>query len=146
MKSLTGRLLSLLLVLLITTIISVVAVVDRPNFKAFARVKQHFHKTGDLIAGEEHLLKVIVKWDAISAAEGYVLCHNCNHILEETGVENGDVDGTIYPIEIGGVRSEDSLIIDQYQLDCKSHDTTRTTRSDIIIIYDAFPLFHLRYY
>ncbi|KAL7446866.1 hypothetical protein ACHAXM_011437 [Skeletonema potamos] len=100
--SATGRLLSLLIVPLITTTILVVAVLDRPNFRAVARVKQHFHKTGDLIAGEEHLLKVIVKWDAIGAAEGYELCHNCNHILEETGVENGEVDGTIYRIEIGG--------------------------------------------
>mmetsp|Transcript_22742 Transcript_22742/g.38856 ORF Transcript_22742/g.38856 Transcript_22742/m.38856 type:complete len:153 (-) Transcript_22742:149-607(-) len=98
MISYTGRLLSLLLVPLIT-----VAAVDRPNFKATARVKQHFHRTGELIDGEQHLLKVIVKWDAISAAEGYELCHNCNHhISEETGEENGEVDGKIYPIEVGG--------------------------------------------
>lgn len=101
MRCSTGHLLSVLLVPLITAI-SLVAAVDRPNFSAVARVKQHFHRTGDLIDGEEHLLKVIVKWDAISAAEGYNLCHNCNHISEETGEENGNADGTIYPIEVGG--------------------------------------------
>lgn len=101
MISYTLRLPSFLIVALISTISSVGAV-DRPNFTASARVKQHFHRTGDLIAGEEHLLKVIVRWNPMSAAEAYELCHNCNHILEETGEENGDVDGKIYPIAVGG--------------------------------------------
>ena len=91
MISSTGSILSLLTVPLVT-----IAALDRPIFSATARVKQHFHKTGQLIDGEEHLLKVIVKWDAISGAEGYELCHNCNHILEETGEENGDLDGKIF--------------------------------------------------
>ena len=99
MISSTGRLISLLLVPLVT-----IAALDSPKFSATARVKQHYHRTGELIDGEEHLLKVIVKWDTISGAEGYELCHNCNHILEETGEENSgnDVDGKIYPIEVGG--------------------------------------------
>ena len=99
MISSTGSLLSLLLIVPLVTI----EAVDRPIFSATARVKQHFHKTGQLIDGEEHLLKVIVKWDAISGAEGYELCHNCNHISEVTGEENGDLDGgEIYPIGVGG--------------------------------------------
>ena len=101
MKSYPQRILSLLIVPLFTNF-SAAGAKDRPNFTASARVKQHFHRSGDLIAGEEHLLKVIVKWDPIRAAEGYELCHNCNHISEETGEENGDVDGKIYPIAIGG--------------------------------------------
>lgn len=86
------------------TAVLAAAGLDRPRFVGSARVKQHFHKTGDLVEGEEHLLKVILKWDAIAGAEGYELCHNCSHIDEETGEEipGAPMDGVIYPIEIGG--------------------------------------------
>ena len=57
---------------------------------------------GELIEGEEDLLKIIVKWDDIPGAEGYELCHECNHIDESTGAEIGAVDGTIYPAGIVG--------------------------------------------
>ena len=98
---------NLLTLLLLAPLSIVAAVVDRPNFTATARVKQHFHYSGDLVDGEEHLLKIIVKWGAITGAEAYELCHNCNFIVEETGEENnnnggGNTAGTIYPIEIGG--------------------------------------------
>eukprot|EP00574_Skeletonema_japonicum_P014571 CAMPEP_0201737472 /NCGR_PEP_ID=MMETSP0593-20130828/42465_1 /ASSEMBLY_ACC=CAM_ASM_000672 /TAXON_ID=267983 /ORGANISM="Skeletonema japonicum, Strain CCMP2506" /LENGTH=153 /DNA_ID=CAMNT_0048231453 /DNA_START=74 /DNA_END=535 /DNA_ORIENTATION=- len=91
MMSSATRLLSLLIVPLVT----VSATVDRPNFKATARVKQHYHRTGQLVDGEEHLLKAIIRWDPMIGAEEYQLCHNCNHISEETGAEkNGDdLDG-----------------------------------------------------
>mmetsp|Transcript_2528 Transcript_2528/g.5374 ORF Transcript_2528/g.5374 Transcript_2528/m.5374 type:complete len:123 (-) Transcript_2528:267-635(-) len=59
------------------------------------------HKTGDLVEGEEDLLKIIVKWDPIRGAEGYELCHNCNHIDEESGAETSAADGRIYPVGIG---------------------------------------------
>eukprot|EP00580_Thalassiosira_gravida_P003658 CAMPEP_0201605392 /NCGR_PEP_ID=MMETSP0492-20130828/5225_1 /ASSEMBLY_ACC=CAM_ASM_000837 /TAXON_ID=420259 /ORGANISM="Thalassiosira gravida, Strain GMp14c1" /LENGTH=164 /DNA_ID=CAMNT_0048069633 /DNA_START=40 /DNA_END=534 /DNA_ORIENTATION=+ len=84
---------------------------DRPNFIGTARVKQHMHRTGDLVEGEQHLLKLIIKWQPIPGAEGYELCHECNHIDETTGRETGTLDadegtdgtvGTTIPIEIGG--------------------------------------------
>lgn len=76
--------------------------INRPNFVGTARVKQHMHSSGDLVEGEEDLLKIIVKWDHIPGAEGYELCHNCNHIDEESGTEVGGADGIVYPIGIGG--------------------------------------------
>eukprot|EP00573_Skeletonema_grethae_P000414 CAMPEP_0201685936 /NCGR_PEP_ID=MMETSP0578-20130828/567_1 /ASSEMBLY_ACC=CAM_ASM_000663 /TAXON_ID=267565 /ORGANISM="Skeletonema grethea, Strain CCMP 1804" /LENGTH=149 /DNA_ID=CAMNT_0048169921 /DNA_START=53 /DNA_END=502 /DNA_ORIENTATION=- len=94
MMSTTTRLLSLLLVPLVTT-----ASTDRPTFKATARVKQHMYRTGQLVDGEEHLLKAIIKWDPMNGAEKYQLCHNCNHILEDTGAEDGAVDGDIIEVE-----------------------------------------------
>jgi hypothetical protein len=81
--------------------------VDRPKFTATARVKQHFHQvTGELVQLEEHLLKIIVKWNPIPEAEAYELCHNCHFIVEETGEEKGgknwNEDGSIIPIPIDG--------------------------------------------
>lgn len=97
MMSTTTCLLSLLLVPLLVTI---AATIDRPTFKATARVKQHYHRSGQLVDGEEHLLKAIIKWDPpMDGAEKYQLCHNCNHISEETGAENGDVDGEIIEVD-----------------------------------------------
>src|SRR6056300_1503412 len=92
------------LVLLLSLLFApaVVIAADRPTFHGTARVKQHFHKTGDLIKGEEELRKLILKWDGIPNAQAYELCHNCNNIDEATGREVGEIDGTIYPIEIGG--------------------------------------------
>lgn len=85
---------------------AVAATADRPNFTATARVKQHFHHTGELVDGEEHLLKIIVKWNSIPEAEAYELCHNCHFIVEETGEEKGgrnwNEDGSIIPIPIDG--------------------------------------------
>jgi hypothetical protein len=101
--NLSSSTIGILLILFNSLLIIVAATVDRPKFTAIARVKQHFHKTGGLIKGEEHLLKVIIKWEAITGADAYELCHNCDHISEVTGAENGNVnDGTIYLIEIGG--------------------------------------------
>ena len=57
---------------------------------------------------EEHLLKAIIKWDAIPKAEQYEICHHCNdYIDEETGVADDTVTDEdsikdIYDIEIGG--------------------------------------------
>lgn len=74
---------------------------DRPNFVGTVRVKQHYHRSGELVEGEEDLLKVIVKWDPIPGAEAYELCHDCGHIDEATGLEDGELDGAMYPIEVG---------------------------------------------
>eukprot|EP00584_Thalassiosira_punctigera_P004059 CAMPEP_0172526636 /NCGR_PEP_ID=MMETSP1067-20121228/1505_1 /TAXON_ID=265564 ORGANISM="Thalassiosira punctigera, Strain Tpunct2005C2" /NCGR_SAMPLE_ID=MMETSP1067 /ASSEMBLY_ACC=CAM_ASM_000444 /LENGTH=153 /DNA_ID=CAMNT_0013310183 /DNA_START=63 /DNA_END=524 /DNA_ORIENTATION=- len=76
---------------------------DRPPFVGTARVKQHRHRTGDLVEGEEHLLKAIIKWDHVPGAEEYELCHECDHIDETTGEEDGagPVGGEAYPVEVG---------------------------------------------
>ena len=60
------------------------------------------HRTGDLVEGEEHLLKVIVKWDEIYDAEAYELCHNCNFIDEDTGAEttSSDRSGVIKEVDV----------------------------------------------
>ena len=47
------------------------ATLDRPKFEATARVKSHFHKNGQLVKGEEDLLKIIVKWDHVPGAKSY---------------------------------------------------------------------------
>ena len=61
------------------------------------------HRTGDLVEGEEHLLKMIVKWNPIPGAEAYELCYNCNFIDEDTGAEISEVDSNaIISIPIGG--------------------------------------------
>ena len=45
-------------------------ITERPNFIGTARIKQHrAGANGDLVEGEEHLLKAIIKWDAIPNAE-----------------------------------------------------------------------------
>ena len=82
---------------------------ERPNFIGTARIKQHrAGANGDLVEGEEHLLKAIIKWDAIPNAERYEICHHCNdYIDEETGVADDNVTDEdsikdIYDIEIGG--------------------------------------------
>ena len=36
------------------------------------------------MTGEEHLLKIIVKWQPIGGVDSYEICHNCD-INEETG-------------------------------------------------------------
>eukprot|EP00980_Cylindrotheca_fusiformis_P021816 scaffold8658_cov101-Cylindrotheca_fusiformis.AAC.2 len=72
--------------LAISTLIGNAAAVDRPDFDPHARVKQHREKTtGELVAGEEHLRKILLKWDKVPGAEQYQLCHNCNGIEEATG-------------------------------------------------------------
>lgn len=90
-----------------STIVSFANAADRPDFVATARVKQHMHKTGALVEGEEELLKVILKWKHFPNAEGYELCHNCNHIDDATGKEIGSIDdaadgGNVIPVEVGG--------------------------------------------
>ena len=66
---------------------------ERPNFIGTARIKQHrAGANGDLVEGGEHLLKAIIKWDAIPNAERYEICHHCNdYIDEETGVADDTV-------------------------------------------------------
>ena len=99
----SNNLLAIATLLLVSIIKSTVAI-DRPNFIGTARVKQHFHKSGELIAGEEHLLKVIVKWEPIPLAVQYELCHMCNHIDEETGDAddiNMNTEAKIYQIGPG---------------------------------------------
>ena len=88
--------------LLLVSITKATVAIDRPNFTGTARVKQHFHKSGELIAGEEHLLKVIVKWVPIPTAVQYELCHMCNHIDEETGEADDskmNTEAKIYQID-----------------------------------------------
>lgn len=64
---------------------------SRPNFAATARVKQHYHHSGELVEGEEHLLKIIIKWQPIHGVENYEICHDCD-INDETG-ETGEIHG-----------------------------------------------------
>eukprot|EP00555_Chaetoceros_dichaeta_P014443 CAMPEP_0198264310 /NCGR_PEP_ID=MMETSP1447-20131203/15158_1 /TAXON_ID=420782 /ORGANISM="Chaetoceros dichaeta, Strain CCMP1751" /LENGTH=148 /DNA_ID=CAMNT_0043953199 /DNA_START=85 /DNA_END=531 /DNA_ORIENTATION=+ len=59
-----------------------------------ARVKQHRGGShGDLVTGEEDLLKIIINWEAVNGAEKYEVCHNCV-INEATGEREGD-SGTL---------------------------------------------------
>ena len=84
----------------------------RPNFTATARVKQHFHKSGNLVEGEEHLIKVILKWDHLPNANAYEICHNCHHINEDTGIiiedddekksDDANTGGKIYEVDMTG--------------------------------------------
>lgn len=98
----TKNLLLTIAALLLVSITKATVAVDRPRFTGTARVKQHFHKSGGLIAGEEHLLKVIVSWNPIPSAVQYELCHMCNHIDEETGEADDSkmntTDAKIYQI------------------------------------------------
>ena len=50
------------------------------------------------MSGEEHLLKIILKWQAIPGADSYEICHDCD-INEETG-ESGEIhDGQLHGID-----------------------------------------------
>ena len=60
------------------------------------RVKQHQQGT-ELVPGEEHHLKVIVKWEAVAAATGYEVCHQCD--IDENGVRTSDA-GTLSPVPV----------------------------------------------
>ena len=94
----------LFLATLLSIVDSAANAVDRPEFKLVqSRVKEHrAGPTGELVEGEEHLLKVILGWEKIPNAEGYEICHNCNNIDDDTGNEiNADRVGTIIPIGIG---------------------------------------------
>jgi hypothetical protein len=76
----------------------------RPHFvNVDARAKQHRKHTGGLVGGEEHLRKIILRWNKIPDAEAYEMCHNCRNIDEATGsVTSDDLDaGTIIPLEVG---------------------------------------------
>eukprot|EP01083_Nonionella_stella_P029977 82334_1 len=100
----SSRFASLLAVLAIGTTASSASTLSRPRFVGTARVKQHMERTGELVEGEEHLLKIIVKWDPIPGATGYELCDGCHNIDEETGLvaDGAEVDGVLYEIGIGG--------------------------------------------
>ena len=67
------------------------AALGRASFKPLdKRVKQHRHKSGELVEGEETLLKLILSWKSISGAEFYEVCHNCVDLIDQaTGEEIG---------------------------------------------------------
>ena len=69
-----------------------------------ARIKEHrAGATGELVAGEEELRKIVVQWDFLKGALEYEICHDCT-ISEDGSVTGGS--RTIVPIgrkgECGG--------------------------------------------
>mmetsp|Transcript_54301 Transcript_54301/g.60689 ORF Transcript_54301/g.60689 Transcript_54301/m.60689 type:complete len:152 (-) Transcript_54301:195-650(-) len=69
---------------------SLVSATKPPIVGLDARVKQHrAGAQGDLVPGEENLLKIITNWEAVEGAEKYEVCHNCI-INEATGEREGD--------------------------------------------------------
>jgi hypothetical protein len=86
-------LLQLLLLLAAASLAS--AIPDRPKISNRARVKQHrFGATGQLVAGEEELRKIIVYWPPTVGALGYEICHNCS-VDDATGVRSDENDGGV---------------------------------------------------
>jgi hypothetical protein len=67
---------------------------EYPSILSSMRVKEHRSGAeGTLVEGEEHLLKVILKFTAVHAAEVYEVCHNCV-IDDESGKRSGDEGDT----------------------------------------------------
>ena len=46
-----------------------------PSIQKKIRVKNHFHRSGELVDGEKHLRKVIIKWDHYPGALRYEVNH-----------------------------------------------------------------------
>lgn len=82
---------------------AVAALPDPPIVEDEARVKQHRSGAqGDLVAGEEHLLKAIIYWNPVRGAKIYEVCLGCSiqdgeRLSEEQGrietSEPGDTCG-----------------------------------------------------
>jgi len=69
--------------------------VDFPHLNHHLRVKQHRSGAqGDLVKGEEHLVKTIIGWVAFPGATEYELCIDC-HIEDDTGVREKEEKGKI---------------------------------------------------
>lgn len=84
--------------LLATVATSLVSATHPPIVGLGARVKQHrAGAQGDLVSGEEDLLKIIINWEAVDGAEKYEVCHNCV-INDATGKREGDDSGTLYKV------------------------------------------------
>ena len=67
---------------------TIVAELERPELIPQAtRVKQHFHRSGELVEGEEDVLKLILSWTPHHSAESYEVCHNCLDLIDESGAE-----------------------------------------------------------
>ena len=107
------------------------AILQRPKFEIelTSRVKQHRHKTGDLVVDEEDLRKLIISWKSIAGAQKYELCHNCKDLVDEaTGEE-------LKPLEddVGNILKD-----------------TSTCGGSHCVVIPACPLgpnhFHLRYF
>ncbi|GFH57596.1 hypothetical protein CTEN210_14072 [Chaetoceros tenuissimus] len=70
---------------------TVAAELERPELIPQAtRVKQHFHRSGELVEGEEDLLKLILSWKPHRSAESYEICHNCLDLIDESGIEKAN--------------------------------------------------------
>ena len=97
---LLGTFLAAKLLLLLLVANPCAAIPERPKMDQRARVKQHrFGASGDLVAGEEELRKIIVYWEKTSGALGYELCHNCR-VDDATGVRLDDDEGDVRPIPL----------------------------------------------
>mmetsp|Transcript_30717 Transcript_30717/g.37515 ORF Transcript_30717/g.37515 Transcript_30717/m.37515 type:complete len:154 (+) Transcript_30717:90-551(+) len=90
-----------ILLLTIAATISSSTSIPRPVINTNARVKQHrAGAVGDLVIGEEHMLKIIVKWPPMRPALSYEICHGC-HVIDSTGerLEDEETAGKVYPVD-----------------------------------------------
>ena len=54
-----------------------------PSILPSVRVKNHFHRSGELVEGEQHLRKVILKWTSFPGATRYEVNHVHPHEQNE---------------------------------------------------------------
>jgi hypothetical protein len=54
-----------------------------PSILRSIRVKNHFHRTGEPVDGEQHLRKVILKWTPVAGATRYEVHHVHPHDIHE---------------------------------------------------------------
>lgn len=70
-----------------------------PHMETVARVKNHFHRSGELVEGEEDMRKIIVNWKHYPKAAAYQVCHMCD--MDKSGVRLNEERGTVVDIEVG---------------------------------------------
>ena len=89
-----------ILLLIIAATVSSSTSKERPVIEAKARVKEHRHGArGELVPGEEGMIKVIVYWPKVFSALSYEICHGC-YIIDATGerIEDKSDVGTVYTV------------------------------------------------
>ena len=84
------------------------ALADPPKLEETARIKQHRSgASGDLVEGEEHLVKAIFYWNSVGGALEYEISLDCHRNVEESDelvvVQKGKKD-TISPSKTCGGR------------------------------------------
>lgn len=77
-----------------------VASLKRPELHLEARIKEHKNRSGEVIAWESELRKIIVSWDRYPNAQLYEVCHMCD-VDEATGVRASTEEGTVTERKVG---------------------------------------------